>query len=114
VVKFSAQSLDRVFYALSDGTRRDILGRVAKGPIAVTALAERYRMSLPAVVKHLGVLSSCGLVKTDKVGRVRTCTLDAAPLKTAGDWIENYREFWEAQFDSLGAYLDNLEDTTHE
>ncbi|MBC8063752.1 MAG: winged helix-turn-helix transcriptional regulator [Chlorobia bacterium] len=101
-------TLDRVFYALSDSTRRDILGRVARGPVAVSELAKRYQMSLPAVVKHLGVLGSCGLVKTDKVGRVRSCTLDAAPLKAADDWIETYRVFWEGRFDRLGEYLNEL------
>ena len=86
-----------------------MLSRVSRGPVAVTALAENYRMSLPAVVKHLGVLESCGLVRTDKVGRVRKCELDAAPLKAADDWIESYRKFWEAQLDRLGEYLDSLQ-----
>lgn len=85
-----------------------MLGRVSKGPVAVTSLAQRYQMSLPAVVKHLGVLESCGLVKTDKVGRVRTCTLDATPLQAADNWIETYRVFWEGQFDRLGEYLETL------
>ena len=110
VVKYAAPNLDRVFYALSDATRRDMLGRVAKGPVAVTTLAKGYRISLPAVVKHLGVLESCGLVRTDKVGRVRTCELDPAPLKAADDWIETYRVFWEARFDRLGEYLDQLQE----
>lgn len=108
VVKYAPEKLDRVFYALSDSTRRDMLGRVSKGPVAVTSLAQRYQMSLPAVVKHLGVLESCGLVKTDKVGRVRTCILDATPLQAADDWIETYRIFWEGQFDRLGEYLETL------
>jgi DNA-binding transcriptional ArsR family regulator len=86
-----------------------MLSRVSRGPEAVTALAERYEMSLPAVVKHLGVLESCGLLRTDKVGRVRKCELDAAPLKAADEWIESYREFWEAQLDRLGEYLDSLQ-----
>ena len=87
-----------------------MLARVSTGPVAVTALAQKYEMSLPAVVKHLGVLESCGLVKTDKVGRVRNCQLEAAPLKMADDWIEEYRVFWEAQLDRLGEYLDGLKD----
>lgn len=102
--------LDRVFYALSDGTRRDMLSQVSKAPIAVTHLAQRYGISLPGVMKHLAVLESSGLIKTDKVGRVRTCELDAAPLKEAGDWIETYRIFWEGQLDRLGNYLDQIEE----
>jgi DNA-binding transcriptional ArsR family regulator len=86
-----------------------MLSRVSHGPVSVTTLAQSYQMSLPAVVKHLGVLESCGLIKTDKVGRVRKCVLDAAPLKSADDWIEQYRQFWEARLDRLGAYLDTLE-----
>lgn len=109
MVKLASPNLDRVFYALSDSTRRDILGRVSQGPVAVTSLAQRYEMSLPAVVKHLGVLEACGLVTTDKVGRVRTCRLDATPLKAADDWIETYRVFWEGQLDRLGEYLDRLQ-----
>lgn len=108
MVKQASHNLDRVFYALSDSTRRDMLSRVSSGPVAVTVLAEKYAMSLPAVVKHLGVLESCGLVSTDKVGRVRKCQLEAAPLKAADDWIESYRQFWEAQLDRLGDYLDSL------
>jgi DNA-binding transcriptional ArsR family regulator len=91
-----------------------MLGRVARGPVAVTSLASSYPMTLPAVVKHLGVLEGCGLVKTDKVGRVRKCELDVGPLKEASDWIETYRQFWEGQLDRLGEYLDSLEEETQE
>lgn len=87
-----------------------MLGKVAAGPVSVSILASGYGMSLPAVVKHLGILESCGLVATDKVGRVRRCELRAEPLKQASDWIESYRAFWEAQLDSLGEYLDTLEE----
>lgn len=86
-----------------------MLSRVSRGPVSVTVLAEKYEMSLPAVVKHLGVLESCGLVSTDKVGRVRNCQLEPAPLKAADDWIETYRQFWEARLDRLGEYLDELQ-----
>jgi len=103
--------MDRVFYALSDSTRRDMLGRVAKGPVSLTALAATYEMSLPAVMKHIGVLESCGLLQTDKVGRVRRCELRPEPLKMASAWIEDYREYWDAQLDRLGDYLDNLEES---
>lgn len=87
-----------------------MLSRVSKGPVAVTSLAQGYKMSLPAVVKHLGVLESCGLVKSDKIGRVRKVELDAAPMQMAGEWIDNYREFWEGQLDRLSQYLDTLEE----
>ena len=110
MVKRASHKLDRVFYALSDATRRDILGRVASGPVAVTALAQKYEMSLPAVVKHLSVLELCGLVKTDKVGRIRKCQLNPGPLQDADSWIQAYRIFWEGQLDRLGQYLDKAEE----
>lgn len=103
--------MDRVFYALSDSTRRDVLSRVSRGPVSITTLAANYEMSLPAIMKHIGVLESCGLLKTDKVGRVRSCELGPEPLKMASEWIEDYRQFWDAQLNRLSNYLDNLEES---
>jgi len=103
--------MDRVFYALSDATRRDLLGQIAAGPVSLTALASKYEISLPAIMKHIGVLEACGLLQTDKVGRIRRCELRPEPLKMASDWIESYREYWEGTLDSLGEYLDNLEES---
>jgi DNA-binding transcriptional ArsR family regulator len=100
------RALDSTFAALSDATRRGILARLASGEASVTALAAPYEMSLPAVSKHLRVLESAGLVSRRKDGRVQRCRLVAEPLQGAADWIEHYRRFWEAQFDSLARYLE--------
>jgi DNA-binding transcriptional ArsR family regulator len=101
------QALDSTFAALSDATRRGILARLASGEASVTELAKPYDMSLPAVSKHLRVLESAGLVARSKDGRVHRCRLEAAPMKSAADWIARYRQFWEAQLDSLQRYLEN-------
>jgi DNA-binding transcriptional ArsR family regulator len=101
------QALDSTFAALSDATRRGILARLAGGEASVTELAKPYDMSLPAVSKHLRVLESAGLVARSKDGRVHRCRLEAAPMKSAADWIAHYRQFWEAQLDSLQRYLEN-------
>jgi DNA-binding transcriptional ArsR family regulator len=101
------QALDSTFAALSDATRRGILARLATGEASVTDLAKPYDMSLPAVSKHLRVLESAGLVARSKDGRVHRCRLEAAPMKSAADWIAHYRQFWEAQLDSLQRYLEN-------
>lgn len=101
------QALDSTFAALSDATRRGILAQLASGEASVTELAKPYDMSLPAVSKHLRVLESAGLVARSKDGRVHRCRLEAAPMKSAADWIAHYRQFWEAQLDSLQRYLEN-------
>jgi DNA-binding transcriptional ArsR family regulator len=101
------RALDSTFAALSDATRRGILARLATGEASVTELAKPYDMSLPAVSKHLRVLESAGLVARSKDGRVHRCRLEAAPMKSAADWMAHYRQFWEAQLDSLQRYLEN-------
>jgi len=100
-------ALDSTFAALSDATRRGILARLASGEASVSELAAPYEMSLPAVSKHLRVLESAGLVARRKDGRVQRCQLTATPMKNAADWIEHYRRFWEAQFDSLARFLED-------
>jgi DNA-binding transcriptional ArsR family regulator len=102
-----SQSLDSTFAALSDATRRGILARLAAGETSVSELARPYNMSLPAVSKHLRVLESAGLVTRRKDGRVQRCNLVAGPMKSAAEWIEHYRRFWEAQFDSLARFLED-------
>lgn len=97
--------LDAVFHALADGARREMVGRLSRGPATVSALAEPLPMSLSAVVQHLAVLEASGLVKSEKVGRVRTCSLDTSVLSQAEVWINQRRTFWEQGFDRLGAYL---------
>jgi DNA-binding transcriptional ArsR family regulator len=103
--------LDQVFFALADPTRRAILERLAQdGEVMVTALAEPFDISLPAVSKHLRVLKRAGLLVQEKDGRIRRCQLIAEPLQAAGDWIGYYRQFWEERFDALADYLDQVAD----
>jgi DNA-binding transcriptional ArsR family regulator len=97
--------LDAVFHALADGARRAMVGRLSRGHATVSALAQPLPMSLSAVVQHLAVLEASGLVKSEKVGRVRTCSLDTSVLTQAEVWINQRRTFWESSFDRLGAYL---------
>jgi DNA-binding transcriptional ArsR family regulator len=97
--------LDVTFHALADPARRVMIERLTRGPATVTALAEPLEMSLPAVMQHLQVLESSGLVRSRKVGRVRTCTLDAKALSGAEVWIMARRTAWERRFDRLGEYL---------
>jgi DNA-binding transcriptional ArsR family regulator len=114
MVKYSAPALDATFAALSDATRRGILAQLALGETSVSDLATPFKMSLPAVSKHLRVLERAKLVKRRKDGRVHRCRLVAEPMKGAAEWIERYRMFWQEQFDSLARYLEesrNEEDT---
>ncbi len=110
MVKYSDAELNKVFHALSDTTRRAILARLSNGDVAVTELARPFDMSLPAISKHLSVLEKAGLLQRHKDGRIRRCQLIAGPLETAADWIKFYRQFWEAQLDSLTDYLEKNTD----
>src|ERR1700758_3188840 len=101
--------LSSTFSALADPTRRAILARLATGEASVTALAEPFDMSLPAISKHLKVLQRAGLVARGRAAQWRPCRLEAGPLKDAADWLEHYRQFWEQSFDRLGDYLDELQ-----
>jgi DNA-binding transcriptional ArsR family regulator len=100
--------LDLAFQALADGTRRSMLARLAKGPASVSELAQPLQMSLPAVMQHLSVLEGAGLVRSDKAGRVRTCSLEPQALSLAEQWIKQRRQEWEHKLDRLGDYLDSL------
>jgi len=106
MVKYSKSQLDTVFYALSDSTRRAILARLADGDAAVSELAKPFDMSLPAISKHLTVLEKAGLLQRHKDGRIRRCELKAGPLETASEWIGFYKQFWNAQLNSLADYLE--------
>ena len=99
------QPLDLVFQALSDPTRRVLIERLCRGPASVSELAKPLAMSLPAVVQHLQVLEASGLVRSEKVGRVRTCRVDAAALSVAEKWINERRTSWERRLDRLGDFL---------
>ena len=103
--------LDRVFHALADPARRAILERLGRGPAPVTELARPLPMSLPAAMQHLSVLEEAGLVRTEKVGRVRTCAIDPKALSRAEKWINARRVEWERRLDRLGAYLETLKDS---
>jgi DNA-binding transcriptional ArsR family regulator len=98
--------IDRLLNALADPTRRQIVEQLGRGPATVTALAAPLPMSLPAVVQHLQVLEGSGLVSTQKVGRVRTCRLEAQRLDTIEAWIDARREVWEGRLDRIGRLLD--------
>lgn len=103
-------SLDAVFHALADPTRRGMVERLTRGPASVSELAQPLRMSLPAVVQHLAVLEQCGLIKSEKVGRVRTCHIETGALRTAETWINERRTLWERRFDRLGELLAKQEE----
>lgn len=98
--------LDRSFAALADPARRAIIERLAQGPATVKELAAPLPMSLPAVMLHLKVLEESGLVRSEKVGRVRTCRIDPKMLSQAEHWISERRQMWERNLDRLGAWLD--------
>jgi DNA-binding transcriptional ArsR family regulator len=102
---YQAPALDRVFHALADPSRRLMLERLSRGPATVSDLARPFAMSLPAVVQHLHVLEASGLVASEKVGRVRTCRVESAALRTAEQWISDRRATWERRFDRLEAVL---------
>ena len=97
-----------MFQALADPTRRMMVERLSRGSASVSELAEPFDMSLPAVVQHLKVLESSGLVRTEKVGRVRTCTIDTQALGRVEQWISERRIGWEKRLDRLGDFLDAL------
>ncbi len=97
--------LSSTFAALADPTRRAILARLAAGETSVTALAEPFAMSLPAVTKHLKVLERAGLITRGRQAQWRPCKLEAEPLREASDWMAQYRQFWEGRMDSLEDYL---------
>ena len=102
--------LDRLFAALGDPARRVIVERLSQGPAAVSELARPLPMSLPAVMQHLAVLEAAGVVKSEKVGRVRTCRIESAALSQAEKWMEARRTEWERRLDRLGEYLKTMEE----
>jgi len=107
-------SVDRVFRALSDPTRRDVIERLSAGQASVSELAARYKMALPSFVEHLRVLENSGLVKSRKQGRVRTYSLAPQQLKMVEDWLGRQRKLWEARLNRLDAYLLKLKEESPE
>src|ERR1700730_16081089 len=104
------QELTGVFRALADPTRRAVLERLTHGPAAVGELAQPFKMALPSFVQHLGVLESCGLVSSEKRGRVRTYTIAPRPLTAAEHWLAAQRINWERRLDSLDDFLQTLKE----
>jgi len=109
VLNFSA-NLDLAFQALADPTRRAMVDRLVQGPASVSDLAKPLSISLPGVMQHLAVLEQSGLVRSEKVGRVRTCRIDPAAISAAERWLTERREEWERRLDRLGTFLDETKD----
>ena len=104
--------VDRIFHALGDATRRALMEKLSDGPMSVSKLAEPLSISLAAVVQHLQVLEECGLVRTEKTGRVRTCRIEPTGLDAAAEWISARRSRWEQRLDLLGGLLAKEEDSS--
>jgi DNA-binding transcriptional ArsR family regulator len=102
----SRQRLNRTFGALADGTRRAILGRLATGAATVGELAQPFRVSRPAISKHLRVLERAGLVRREREGRTSRCVLNPIALREAAAWVDYYRAFWTEQLDALALYVE--------
>ena len=108
MVQYSRARLDASFAALSDATRRGVLGQLGRSDASITDLAHTFHMTLTGMKKHVGVLEQSGLVTTEKVGRVRTCKLGPRRLDEETAWIERYRQLWAARFDALDKVLEEL------
>src|ERR671917_2087709 len=108
MVQYMTTRLDTSFAALSDATRRGVLEQLGRADASITALAERFQMTLTGMKKHVGVLEQAGLVTTEKVGRVRTCKLGPRQLEAEAAWIERFRQLWAARFDELDKVVEEL------
>jgi DNA-binding transcriptional ArsR family regulator len=108
MVQYSAARLDDSFAALSDPTRRGVLELLGRSNASITDLAEKFRMTLTGMKKHVGVLEEAGLVTTEKVGRVRTCKLGPRRLEEETAWLESYRQRWDERFDELDKVVEEL------
>ena len=106
----NTERLDATFAALADPTRRAIVARLAKGEASVLELAEPFAMSQPAISKHIKVLERAGLITRSRDAQRRPCRLVVAPLREATDWLERYREMWEARFQKLDNLLEELKE----
>jgi DNA-binding transcriptional ArsR family regulator len=108
MVQYIQSHFDASFGALSDPTRRGVLEQLGRADASISALAQRFHMTLTGMKKHVGVLEQAGLVTTRKVGRVRTCRLGVRGLQEEAAWIEKYRQLWSARFDELDNVVDEL------
>ena len=107
-VQYHQGHFDASFGALSDATRRGVLEQLGRADASITALADKFHMTLTGMKKHVGVLEQAGLVTTEKVGRVRTCKLGLRGLQEEAAWIERYRQLWSARFDELDNVVEEL------
>jgi DNA-binding transcriptional ArsR family regulator len=108
MVQYSQTRFDASFAALSNATRRGVLEQLGRADASITDLADKFRMTLTGIKKHVGVLEQAGLVTTEKVGRVRTCKLGPRRLEEEAAWIERYRQLWDARFDALDNVIEEL------
>ena len=108
MVQYSSAHLNASFAALSDATRRGVLEQLGRADASVTDLAGNFNMTLTGMKKHVGVLEQAGLVKTEKVGRVRTCRLGNRGLEEEAAWLEQHRRLWAARFDALDRIVDEM------
>src|ERR1700729_1685265 len=108
MVQHTQARFDASFAALSDATRRGVLEQLWRADASITDLAEKFRMTLTGMKKHVGVLEQAGLVTTEKVGRVRSCKLGPRRLEEEAGWIERYRRLWDARFDALDKVVGEL------
>src|SRR6266704_2233741 len=107
MVKYQEDVLDRTFAALADPTRRALVGRLGnRESLSVSELAQPFAMSLPAIMKHLDVLSDAGLIAREKTGRTVACRLTAKPIEEAMDWLNRYQRFWSENLDRLAAFVE--------
>ena len=114
MLQYQSQPLDLAFQALSDSGRRAMVERLSFGPASVSELAAPLPMTLSAVMQHLKILEQAGLVKSEKVGRVRTCRLEISAMTTVERWITERKRFWERQYDQLEAYRAATESKSEE
>ena len=108
MVQYTQAHFDASFAALSDVTRRGVLEQLARADASITDLADKFRMTLTGMKKHVGILEQAGLVTTEKIGRVRTCRLGQCRLEEEAEWIERYRQLWAARFDALDQVVEEL------
>lgn len=108
MVQHSKTHIDTAFAALSDSTRRGVVEQLGHADASITELAEKFRMSLTGMKKHVGVLEQAGLVTTEKVGRVRTCRLGLRRLEEEAAWIDRYQQLWAARFNELDTIIEEL------
>lgn len=108
MVQYQRGNVDATFAALADATRLGVLEQLARGDASITDLAHTFDMTLTGMKKHVGVLEEAGLVATEKVGRVRTCTIGPYRLEEELEWISRYRQVWDARFEALGRVIEQL------